>query len=43
MEEKIIAQNSLYVQIPELIQSARKQVAAQVNTALFASNLSDTV
>ena len=35
MEEKIIAQNSLYEQISELIQSARKQVAAQVNTALL--------
>ena len=35
MESSITTSNNLYGQIAELIQSARKQVATQVNTALL--------
>ena len=35
MESNITTSNNLYGQIAELIQSARKQVATQVNTALL--------
>jgi hypothetical protein len=37
MNNTMPSSNSLYTQVSELIQEARKQVASQVNTALLAT------